>query len=192
MIQMLVIKNDKLEKQVEKMSTWIHNNKKKVNVIEWLNENNKPDIGYDNWIECLEITSGDMETLINSTFIEGINVIVQRLTYNVENVPIKAFEQRDNILFIFNNNEWVIMDTEKYDMLFNKITRGLIGQLKIWQDKHKNKLFDNGFTEKYIEYVKKITGGDLSREQQHYRIKQRFYNNLKINIKNIIQYEFVF
>jgi len=29
MIQILIIKNVKLEKKVEKMSTWIHNNKKK-------------------------------------------------------------------------------------------------------------------------------------------------------------------
>ena len=77
-------------------------------------------------------------------------------------------------------------------MMFNKITRGLIGQLKIWQDINKKRLFDTGFTEKYIENVKKITGGDLTREQQYYKIKQLFYNNLKINIKNIIQYEFVF
>jgi len=39
MIQILILKNDKLEKQVEKMYTWIHKNKKKINVIDWLNEN---------------------------------------------------------------------------------------------------------------------------------------------------------
>jgi hypothetical protein len=191
-VQMLIIKNEKLEKQVEKMNTWIHNNKKKVNVNEWLNDNCKPEIDYDTWIEHLEINSDDMEIVINTNFMEGINIIIRRLTENLENIPIKAFEQRDNILFIFNNNEWSIMDAEKCDMLFNKITRGLIGQLKIWQDNNKKRLFDTGFTEKYIEYVKKITGGDLTRDQQYHKIKHSFYNNLKVNIKNIVQYEFVF
>lgn len=201
-IQILIMKNNKLEQQVEKMSSWIHNNKKKVNVIEWLNENIIPSIDYNNWIDSIQINQNDMESVTNHNFIEGINQIIKRIlgigfeSYNTHqaesiNLPIKAFEQKDN-LFVFNNTRWSIITVEEFDLLYNKITRGLIGQLKIWQDINQKRLFDSGFTEKYIENVKKVTGGELTKEQQYYKIKQLFYNNLKINIKNIIQYEFVF
>ena len=199
-IQILIMKNDKLERQVEKMSSWIHNNKKKINVIDWLNENMIPSIDYNNWVDSIEINQDDMDCVTNHNFIEGINQIIKRILcidINIQthpeniNLPLKAFEQKDG-LFVFNEKQWSIITVEQFDMMFNKITRGLIGQLKIWQDINKKRLFDTGFTEKYIENVKKITGGDLTREQQYYKIKQLFYNNLKINIKNIIQYEFVF
>jgi uncharacterized protein YeeX (DUF496 family) len=215
-IQILILKNDRLEKQVEKMSTWIHNNKKKVNILEWLNENNRPPITFDVWLERVEINKEDMECVITHNFIEGIHMIVKRLIHTnygenesqndidqskctekipldeYEYLPIKAFEQKENILYVFNGTEWNIINHEQYTKLLNKLTKGLISQLKLWQDEHKNKLFERGFSEKYIEYVKKLTGGDLSLEQQSYKIKQSFYNHLKVNIKNIIQYEFVF
>ena len=157
-----------------------------------------------------------MECVITHNFIEGIHMIVKRLIHTnygenesqndidqskctekipldeYEYLPIKAFEQKENILYVFNGTEWNIINHEQYTKLLNKLTKGLISQLKLWQDEHKNKLFERGFSEKYIEYVKKLTGGDLSLEQQSYKIKQSFYNHLKVNIKNIIQYEFVF
>jgi len=141
-----------------------------------------------------------MESVTEHNFIEGVNRIIKRIVKNntnslemeMENLPIKAFEQRDNALFIFNGKEWSLMTVEQFDCIFNKITKGLINQLKLWQDKHKNRLFDSGITEKYIENVTKLTGGNLTREQQYHKIKQGFYNHLKINIKNIVQYEFVF
>lgn len=206
-IQILIVKNDKLEKQVSKMSSWIHNNKKKVNVSEWLNENRKPFICYNRWVETIEIDMTDMEFVIKHNFIEGSRLIVKKLLGGenleyTETLPIRAFDQKENTLYVFNeceqneqdikSGEWNLITSEQFDLLFNKITRGLIGQLKAWQDKYKNRLFESGFTEKYIENIKKLTGGDLTKEQQYYKIKQMFYNNLKVNIKNIIQYEFVF
>jgi hypothetical protein len=69
----------------------------------------------------------------------------------------------------------------------------LLSQLKTCQDKNKHRLSgDSSFSDIYIQYVKKIIAGDMSREQQQYKIKQSFYNNLKVNIKSIIQYEFEF
>ena len=65
-------------------------------------------------------------------------------------------------------------------------------QLKFWQDENKSRLFTNGFTEIYMENVKKITGGDLSKEQQCCKFKSMLYNHIKINLKNVIQHEFEF
>lgn len=194
MVQILILKNEKLEKQVDKMSAWI-NNKKRVNVLEWLNENNKPSIQFNEWIETLVITKVHMKYVFEHNFVEGVNLIVREIiNINLDSLPIKSFEQRENILYVYNGdeNKWEIIDANQTEMLFVKITKGLLNQFKFWQDKNKHRLCNGGFTEKYIENVKKITGGDLSKEQQCCKLKQSFYNALKVNIKNIIQYEFVF
>lgn len=194
MIQILIVKNDNLEKQVNKMSKWI-NNKKKVNVIEWLNENNIPPINFNQWLETIEITSEYMEFVFDHNFVEGINLTARELVNkDLETLPMKSFEQKEGVLYIYNGieNKWEIINSSQFDTLFIKITKGLLGQLKLWQDKNRQRLYQHGFTEKYIENVKKITGGDLSKEQQNNKLKMAFYNALKVNIKNIVQYEFVF
>ena len=194
MIQMLIIKNENLEKQVNKMSKWI-NNKKRVNVIEWLNENNIPTHDFEQWVDTIEITNQHMEFVVEHGFIEGVNLTVREIVNkDLETIPIKAFEQKEGLLYVYNGVElkWETINQGQFDKLFIRITKGLLGQFKKWQDENRHRLYQTGFTEKYIENVKKITGGDLSREQQNHKLKQAFYNALKINIKNIIQYEFVF
>lgn len=194
MIQILIVKNENLEKQVNKMSKWI-NNKKKVNVLEWLNENNVPNNDFNNWVETIEITEKHMEFVFEHNFIDGVNLTVRELlNKDLETIPIKAFEQKEGILYVYNGseNKWENINQSQFDTLFIKITKGLLGQLKLWKDKNIHRLYQTEFTEKYIGNVKKITGGDLSREQQIHKLKQAFYNTLKINIKNIVQYEFVF
>lgn len=193
-VQILIVKNDNLEKQVNKMSKWI-NNKKRVNVIEWLNENNIPPFDFNQWLETIEITSEHMEFVFEYNFLEGVNLTVKEIVNkDIETLPMKAFEQKEWVLYVYNGieNKWEIISTSQYETLFIKITKDLICQLKLWQDKNRHILYQEGFTEKYIENVKKITGGDLTKEQQYHKLKQSFYNALKVNIKNIVQYEFVF
>lgn len=204
-IQNLLEKQEKMEKQIEKMSSWVNNNKKKINVIEWLNTNYTIEMDFNEWILKMNITHDDMEFVFNLGFIEGMKCIINRII-DSSIIPIKAFEQKEGTLFIYSkcNNgnidtdngnhsgNWEVMQHHEFEKLFNTITKGLTEKLKLWQDKNKYRLFQNGFTEIYIENVKKITGGDLSREQQLHKIKQYIYGRLKVNIKQVIQHEFVF
>lgn len=195
-IQTLVERQEKFEKQIEKMSSWINNNRKKINVLDWLNANHNGSIDFNVWLSELIISEDDMELVFKHGFIEGMKYIINRLCLNdntrEECLPIKAFEQKEGTLFIYINENWEIMSSCMFELFFNTITKGLTKQLKLWQDKNKHRLYQNGFTEIYIENVKKITGGDLSREQQYHKIKQHLYNHIKVNIKQIVQHEFVF
>jgi hypothetical protein len=195
-IQSLLEKQEKFEKQIEKMSSWINNNRKKINVLDWLNTNHTDCIDYNEWLSGLVMKEDDMELVFNYGFIEGMIYIIIRICLNENEcgngLPIKAFEQKDGTLFIYINENWEIMSSSLFELLFNTITKGLTKQLKLWQDKNKHRLYQNGFTEIYIENVKKITGGDLSRDQQYHKVKQYLYNHLKVNIKQIVQHEFIF
>jgi uncharacterized C2H2 Zn-finger protein len=211
-VQTLAMKYDQLEKKFDKMSSWINNNKKKLNVLDWLNANKQIQTCFNQWVERLDITRDDMEYVFKYGFTEGMRFIVQRIfpitSSNSDNVPIRAFDQKDGSLFVYNvvstsdidaNNvaslyagEWNTINNDQFDNLFNKITKGLMCQLKFWQDENKSRLFTSGFTEIYMENVKKITGGDLTKEQQCCKFKSMLYNHIKINLKNVIQHEFEF
>ena len=197
-IQTLLERQEKFEKQIEKMSSWISNNKKKINVLDWLNTNHADCIDFNKWLTELIINEDDMELVFKYGFIEGMKYIINRICLDeIGNgsgtlLPIKAFDQKEGTIFIYVNKNWEIIQSSVFELFFNTITKGLTKQLKIWQDTNKHRLYQNGFTETYIENVKKITGGDLSREQQYNKVKQYLYNHLKINIKQIVQHEFVF
>jgi len=194
-IKQLVNKNEILEKKVDKLSSWVNNNKKKINVIDWMNENKHLNTNFDNWLNSLEISANDMELVFNYNFCEGIRFIFIRIFDNNDSeLPIKAFDQKEGIIYVYDGNEngWIVMTPEIFERFFIKLTKGLMFQLKIWQDKNRSKICDNGFTEIYVDNVKKITGGDLTKEQQYVKIKKMLYSQIKINLKNVIQYDFEF
>ena len=204
LIKQLIHKNDLLERKVEKLSAWVNNTKKKVNVIDWMNENQTIGINFGDWLNSIEITKEDMELVFNYNFLEGIRFIIQRLVGDAQatsviqapgqtqtQIPVKAFDQKEGIIYIFENG-WTIMTPELFEKFFGRIAKGLLTQLKGWQDINRHRICDNGFTEVYIDNVKKIMGGDLTREQQYTRVKKMLYNHVKINLKNVIQYDFEF
>jgi hypothetical protein len=192
-IKSLVIRHDQLEKKIEKMSTWVNSAKKKLNVIEWLNEHKKLSQPFKEWLIALKLTKEDMELVFNYNFAEGMRFIIQKYFQQMDDLlPIKAFEQKDNTFYVFTETGWEIMKPEQFEFLFNTLTKGLINQLKLWQDENRHRICSNGFTEIYVANVKKITGGDLSKEQQYLKVKRALYTNLKINIRNVIQYDFEF
>jgi hypothetical protein len=192
-IKTLVIRHDQLEKKIEKMASWVNSTKKKVNVIDWLNENKKQEQTFKEWVSNIKLSKDDMELVFNYNFAEGMRFIIQKYFPQLDDsIPIKAFEQNDNTFYTYDENGWKIMKPEQFEFLFNTLTKGLINQLKHWQDENRHRICSNGFTEIYVANVKKITGGDLSKEQQYLKVKRALYTNLKINIRNVIQYDFEF
>ena len=189
-IQLLALKCDNLEKKIDKL---LMINNKKINIIEWLNENKKITINYINWIDTIEITENHIDLVFEYDLYEAIRLIMKNkfIETNAEDLPIMAFEQKNNILFVYND-EWTMITPELFNLLFNKITKGLLREFNLWQEKHKDKLYENHFSDKYKTYLKKMLGGDLTREQQCIKIKHLLYNDIKNNIKNIIHYDFEF
>jgi len=194
-VKTLIIKNDQLEKKIEKLTSFVNATRKKLSVIDWLNEHSKPPYTFREWILNLTLTKDDMELVFKHNFGEGMRFIIQKhFPQSDETIPIKTFEQKDNVFYVFTNAEtgWEVMTSEQFIFLFNTLTKGLINQLKLWQDENRHRICSSGFTEIYSANVKKITGGDLSLDQQYVKVKRALYTSLKINIKNIIQYDFEF
>ena len=125
-----------------------------------------------------------MELVFENGFIKGIQLIIENilpLDNNTRINPIKAYTQKNNILYIFNGESWEIITTEVFELFVYKITKGLLSKFKCWQDKNSNRRDDN-FMKKYTENVKKILGCSLSREQQIDKIRVLLYTHLKIKI----------
>ena len=203
----LTSKNSQLEQKVEELSKWAESKKKKLNVIDWLNEKYTKNIKYTEWLAGINITRKHLEAVFNSDMVNGCYEILQNLLSlhnnnqnisnqnisNEENAPIKAFDQKENILFIYNDdNKWEILSQPMFANLMNILSKSILTEFLNWQTENKSKMKQDDFSYRYARNVQKIMGGNLTQEQIHMRVKRELYNYLKMNLRNVVEYEFSF
>lgn len=194
-VQELSLKYSKLQTDYNQLIKWINQKKKKLNIIEWLNQNYKPTENFIEWLQKINLTEIHLDYIFKFDYINGIIYILQELCSLIdENLPIKAFDQKDNTFFVFLKIEdkecWNVLSGELFNKFINTISKKLIDLFKIWQDKNSHKMNDENFSILYIQNVKKIMGGNIPIEIQNNKIKTRFFKYFKSNLKNIIEYEF--
>ena len=84
------------------------------------------------------------------------------------------------------------MTVEESEALVNKFNKELVEQLVSWQDANQQKLNSEGFAKSYSENVRKALGGNMSKDQLQSRVMREIYKYLRMNLRNIVQYEFAF
>ena len=197
----LTAKNSQLEQKVEELSKWAESKKKKLNVLDWLNEKYTKNIKYTEWLAGINITRNHLEAVFKSDMVTGCYEILQSLLSNhmtedisnEQTMPIKAFDQKENILFIYNeDNKWEILSQPMFANLMNILSKKILTEFLKWQTENKSKMRQDEFSYTYARNVQKIMGGNLTQEQIHMRVKKELYNYLKMNLRNVVEYEFSF
>jgi hypothetical protein len=190
----LVKANMKLEEEVNELKKWANTKKKKFAVIEWLNENYEPKMNLEVWIDTIIVTREHLNHLFKNNYNDGVvNILKEYLPLNEENfIPLKSFDQKDNTIFVYKGSKWDVYAHGDFEKLISGISKKLLNEFKVWQDENEDKLYTDEFSALYLQNVKKIMGGNYSVEQQNNAIHRSLYKYLKMNLKNIIQYEFAY
>jgi hypothetical protein len=188
----LIKNNIKLENDLNELKKWIQIKKKKFAVLDWLNESYFPSQDIDKWKTSLVVTREHLNYLFKNNYTDGVlNIIKDYLPLSKENyLPLKSFDQKDNTIFMYQKNNWIVLEHVEFEKLVQYISKKIITEFKNWQDENEDKLYNDDFSVIYIENVRKIMGGKHTVEQQNNIIHKNLYKHLKLNLKNIIQYEF--
>jgi hypothetical protein len=190
-------KFNRLEEKVDELNSWVVKKKKKINMIEWLNTNTKPEIKFDNLIEKIIITDDDVKYLFKNSFYDTINYIFSRNIYNFnysENeYPIFAFIQKTNIFYIYENEEtkWIELTSEKLIKFLNKV------HMKLFRlfCQHKKDNADRISEDENLSILcdktsLKLMNIDFRQEIILGKIRSNMYGRMKIDIKSFVEYEF--
>ena len=191
LVSEIALRQAKMEEQISTLTKWVNTKRKKLSIIDWLNTNSKADINYNEWKNKLTINRKNLEMIFQYNYIEGMSNIIK------ENIPLeqeeilcfRAFDQKENSLFIYNTEGWVLLSPENFENLLVMIDKLLMKEFVIWQDEIKKKS-RNEYFEIFTEHVQKVMGGHFTREQILSRVKKNIYKHLKMNLRNIIQFEF--
>jgi hypothetical protein len=184
------VRYSKIEAKINELSKWVESKKRKMNIIDWLNENYKNPLEYDTWIKSIQVKRNQLEYIFKYEYIEGVFHILKDLLpdHAVDKHAIKAFIQKDNALFAYIGEKWTIVLEEHFNLLLDHIFKQLMGQFINWQKENLYRLEEDEFSDEYAMNVKKIMGGNHTREQICLKVKKELYNYLKINL---VQYEFI-
>ena len=187
-IQELTLKQHKMEEELKECKAFIKKTKKRLNIVEWLNENCKS-IDYLNFVKNIDITRNHLQYIFKYDYIDGIMFIMQELLPLEDNIPIRCFDQKTGIFFIYRNHTWITMTALEFDQLLDHISKLVIQEFGIWQIENQEKILESN-NDEYEENVIKILGTKRPKANTYSRIKNKLYNYLKFNLKRIVQFEF--
>ena len=163
--------------------------KKKINIIEWLNEEgNHPDITFDKWLEKIEIDEYGLQLIFANDYVEGMLLILEPYLSD-ENIPIKAVDKKDNQLYIYTD-KWKIVTTQDFNDFLGIMSKKIMTRGLGW-----NNANIHNTTEDYITnlpvLIKKLNGGNFKKERISSLMRRGIYNKIKVELRNVIEYQFV-
>jgi len=201
LIQELALRNSKLENEISKLK---HLQKKKINIIEWLQKTQHPSKTFIGWINSDVIVKiKDVLEVIYSNdlltgFIKLFDIVIEN---SKDELPIRAYENKAGVFYVYKksdsdaNGSWRQITNSDFDKILEQIGRQFIVEFKrIWFDPKQDLIeSDENYKDQYINYYQRILGGNerISDESRFQRIRQSIYNKIKQNIKSIIEYDFV-
>ena len=138
-VKTLAQRQEKILVELDKMRAWVQRQKRKISVIDWLNENSTPLISYKNWVTQFDIVPGDIQLIFNHGFILGIlEILKKNLSLNNEHeLPVRAFEQKPNILFVYKEKNWRVYELTEFKGLISSIHQKLTIHFREWSEQNK-------------------------------------------------------
>ena len=190
-IKELTYKQAKQEKEIENLKQFVNKTKKKLSIIDWLNENCKKNVAFDIFIKNIRIERKHLEYIFKYDFINGFIYIFQEiLPLNID-LPIRCFDQKSETFFIVKNDNWLVMTGLEYEEMIDIINRKIIVEFGEWQRENYDKIIkDQKFNDIYENNIIKVLGTNKSKGKTYNRIKKKLYDYLKFNLKRIIHFDF--
>jgi hypothetical protein len=195
-VQEIAAKMKKLEQKMEIMEKWVDVKKKKINVMQWLGLNIIPLTIFSLWATDIEVTPKHLKYLLDNTIIDTVTLIFQHYITQTTNLiqinPIHSFDQKQNVFYIFEN-EWREMVFTDMSFLLKKIQTKLLKELADWREENINQLVaSDKMSEIYNKTVIKLMNITFTQDQIYMKIRSNMYNTIKVDIKNMIEYDFEF
>ena len=189
-------KYSRLEEKVDEINKWVVKKKKKINVLEWLNANVKPDINFDNLIDKIIIDEQDVKILLENSFYHVLTEVFSRTIYNFSETenPIFAFVQKQNMFYIYDKDGiWIELSRDRLIKFLNKVHTKIFKQFYEWK---KSKVADIKSDDRLANIcdktLVKITSVEFNQEAILSKVKNNMFSRMKTDMKALIEYEFEF
>jgi hypothetical protein len=166
-------------KELENVKQKVYVQRRKIDIIEWLNTNFNPKISFEEGIRNIEIDEIMMDIIYNKKYVDGVVNVIEHYLKTKE--CFKCFHEKKYKIYVFTKDkEWNIITDEKlFELLFKfnqKIMNYHYNYLKI----NSEKLSCPKFQDDYQYKTTIILGGkNETIEQRIRKVKNKLYNNTR-------------
>jgi hypothetical protein len=183
----LCIENNKLKQRIETLE---HNHyiSKKKTIDDYLSMIPKDIMYYSQWINELVVDDENLKVLFSSNIIECIKSVLETsfLIINIEKAPLRAFTQRPNTIYIFENDLWKPIQHAEFAHFISILSHRILKKYLEWKKLNQEIIDSNDqLQELNIQYMQKANGGGKSPEQRCSEIKKWIFLKIQKSLKNI-------
>ena len=201
-VQELAIENKKMREEISELHKHLTKGMKKVNILEWLNTDTQqppPAKTFKEFIKTINVTQNAVHILMNDTALQTINYIIQENFQSITEIPIKAFSQKNNSIYIYNSaqqqasTKWNKIQPEEFILLLKYIHSKILSQLCEWYNKNKTEILKGEkLSDVYDKTLHKLMSVDFETSPTLVsKIRTHLYNLIKTDLKSV-EYNFEF
>lgn len=194
LVKNLAHKCETLETKVKKLQDAARRDKRKIDIVQYLNANQIPVTTYKKWQKSFEVKKEHLDITIDRNIISGVCSLIQESFHNEEkdnihNLPIAAFSHKHNMFYMYEGGAWTLMTEEAVNSLFDALSNRISKAYNKWDAS----LPEDGTEEtenKRNAYKSKILGLSICDDTKYRRFTNWLFNHLKKNVRSITEYEF--
>jgi hypothetical protein len=192
-IKSIMATMEHLKQRIDELERAIYKQKKKVNILDWLNYNVQPVITFQEFYYNLEITQQHLEYIFDTNYNAGMARIFKDLMPQDEEfrVPLRSYDEQKGTIYVYiesTTKQWTTMTEQQFQLLISNLNRLLMRQLLSWKatrEAELNQPIEDNEDEhkKYTLYKSKLLDKDMN-------VRKILYDHLKVRLTGAIEYEF--
>lgn len=179
----LCVENNKLKNRIEILERNNYINKKKT-IQDYLSLIPKDIIYYSLWVNQIIVSDENLQILFTSNIVECIKSILDTSFLNIEKTPLRAFTQKPQTLYIFENDVWKPMQNCEFNNFISVLSHRILKKYLEWKKMNEEHIESNEkMQELNIQYMQKANGFGKSSEQRCTEIKKWIFSKIQKSIK---------
>lgn len=187
-------KFEKLETDYNELKNFANVKKNKIDIIQYLNKNfDYSDFDFYQFINSIEISTKELLIVFEKDYVEGIFQIIvdyiERIKHDT-NIPIKAFSNKEGVLYIYltsEDNKWLILDEDKIKFIMKYFNKKLLPLFMNWKEINQKQMDPDNFTLIYVKNMKRVLATNFEKKNKNAMLQNKLYKYLKINLKSYIE-----
>ena len=190
-LQKLYADNEKLKKKVESLEKIVNKDVKKMNMIDWLNQNDKG-INIEGWLKMnIVVTLEDLNIIFMSDYTRGLSNILENNINDDKNNPFRAFSHKTKELYVYEKNKWKKCKKRDIMKIFDRISLNILKKSKEY-DKTLSKQEKYGSDNmRYLKNCDKIMIVDTKKKEKYYKhIESSIIGLINKNLNDMAKFKF--
>lgn len=175
-----------LQKKVKHLEGTHQSKEKKISIIEWLNPQKKPKITWEDWLSDLSFSRIYLEKIFEKDIVSAIYLCIKDdyEKKDNDNIPMRAFEQKPNSLFLYTCRGWTEIIAKELDSYVCHLHKKCMQEFLKWQEEAESEMSGHDFTRIFTENIHKINNKSTSYISK--KLLQKLQDEYKINIKSVV------